>query len=385
MKLTIDQTPTAVFVLCVVCASCGPDNNVVQLHPTPQNIPEISNPQFILHEPQIDTEPWANFSAMQAKVIGAADGEHLELIGSVWDLVVGPEALYYVDFAYGHVRMYDLTGRLNQVIGKKGEGPGEFPQARHVQVVNHDEGELLIVGASGIQISVFESLDSSWVLKHSFHTAHDFLDGNFCAMHGHVYTIGYSEGSNGIIHKYTVEGEHVLSFGLPYQDPSAFVRSIMADQGSLACNSLHRTIAYAHTLKPFVTGFTPMGAVRWRVKLADANIPPVTQERTPEGRESVEFSSRVAGETSSIQFVDMRHSRDFVVSYYTSKTDSLDIQHLYAVDAESGVGAYMGWLPMSQGDHKLPAVRALDALRVYTHTSDPYPHIGIYPRPDMHR
>ena len=73
MKLAIDQTPTALFVLCVVCASCGPDKNVVQLHPTPQNIPEISNPQFILHEPQIDTEPWANFSAMQAKVIGAAD------------------------------------------------------------------------------------------------------------------------------------------------------------------------------------------------------------------------------------------------------------------------------------------------------------------------
>ena len=245
--------------------------------------------------------------------------------------------------------MYDLTGRLNQVIGKQGEGPGEFPQARHVQVVNHNDGELLIVGASGIHII---GIRTRWIpygyLSIAFTPAHDFLDGNFCAMHGHVYAIGYSEGSNGIIHKYTVEGEHVLSFGLPYQDPSAFVRSIMADQGSLACNSLHRTIAYAHTLKPIVTGFTPMGAVRWRIKLADANIPPVTLERTPEGRESVVFSSRAGGETSSLQFVDMRHSRDFVVSYYTSKTDSLDIQHLYAVDAESGVGAYMGWLPMSQ-------------------------------------
>ena len=54
-------------------------------------------------------------------------------------MIFSTDALFYVDFAYGHVRIYDLHGNLISVVGKRGEGPGKFTGVYHVDVVETGE------------------------------------------------------------------------------------------------------------------------------------------------------------------------------------------------------------------------------------------------------
>ena len=292
----------------------------------------------------------------------------------------------YADFEYGHVRAYDLRGNLTAVVGKRGEGPGEFPLANQVNVTETGDETLLVVGASASLVSVFQQQDTIWTLKNTFTTAQPFMSGGLCSMHGHVYTIGYSEDaapeSDGIIHKYTMEGEHVMSFGTPYKDPSPFVRGSLAGRGTLECNATHRVIAYAHDLIPVITGFSDTGDVRWRVLLEDAHLDPAEQGRTAEGRLSMLMPSPSSedGNTSAVRFRSGVESGAFVVWYYTFVSGRADKQHLFRVHAASGKGAYIGWLPMWKGGIEQPSVLALDAEYWYTEKSSPYPQLGIYRR-----
>ena len=370
---------TAVLILGIGLASCQGTPDVV-LHPTAENIQSVTDPRFVLHEDTSDTAPYMGASTLEGILIGAEQGEPLEMIGTVRDVDISADGLYYVDFVYGHVRVYDSRGTLTSVIGKRGDGPGEFSSVRKVSITETKDGPLLIVGASSYKVSVFQQEGDTWVLRNSFQTTYSLGDGDLCAMHGHVYTIGYSEEYPGVIHKHTLEGELVLSFGKPYNDPDPFIRWNLSERGTLDCNETHRVIAYADDLNPVVTGFSDTGVIRWRIELADANIAPTPQRRTDDGRTSIGFSSPGNGNTSSIEFIPGTDPDVFLVSYYIYGLEGAEQQHLYSVGAVSGNGDYIGYHPF-RIDSASVSVRALDVQRIYTTTYKGYPQIGIYPRP----
>ena len=202
-------------------------------------------------------------------------------------------------------------------------------------------------------------------------------------MHGHVYTTGYLEELDGIIHKYTLAGEHVASFGVPYKDPSPFVRSSLADRVVLECNKTHRVIAYAHRYIPVITGFSDTGHVRWRVKLGDMDIAPAEVSRTVGGQFSLSFGTTRSGQSRDLKILGHLRAEAFIVSYYTEGLKKTGKQHFFKMNADTGQGAYLGWSSGWQGDISQPRVIALDADRLYTQKSIPYPRLGIYPRPDL--
>lgn len=370
----------SVLILAIVLASCRGDAKMV-LHPTTENVQSVTDPRFALHEDASGSVPWVDLSTLEGVLIGVEESAPLEMVGLVWDVDISMNALYYVDFVYGHVRVYNSRGDLTSVVGKPGKGPGEFANVNKVAVMEADEGPLLVIGTSSRNVSVFQQEGRTWALRHSFITAHAFMRGDLCAMHGHVYTIGYSEEYPGVIHKHTLQGEHVLSFGEPYNDPDPFIHRSLSERGALDCNETHRTVAYADGLNPVVTGFSDSGVARWRVQLADADIAPTPQFREDDGRPSIGFPSPGNGETSSIKFISGTLPDVFLVSYDTYGPKGAETQHVFSVGAVSGYGAYVGWLSLLRDGREQPHVTALDRQRLYTVAGSPYPHLGIYPRP----
>lgn len=381
-----------ILILAITLASCRGDSSVI-LHPTPENVQKVTDPRFVIHEDLSDTVAWVDLSPAQGVLIGVKDGPPLEMIGVVRDLDISTNSLFYADFVYGHVRVYDFRGNLTSVVGKRGEGPGEFPQVTKLAVMENDTGPILVVGASGNQIAVFQQTGSTWVEESRFTTAHAFMHGDLCAMHDHVYSIGYSEEHTGVIHKYTLGGEYALSFGNIYSDELPFIRSALSPRGALDCNETQRVIAYAHDLSSVVTGFSDRGIVRWRVHLADVNPRPHVQRRTKDGRPSIVYAPPAGlfsqdSHTSSIRFIPRADSEAFTVSYYSpgsKSADTMEKQHIFNIDAASGDGAYKGWHDLLKGSNKQPWVTALDAQRVYTSRSVPYPQLGVYLRADVSR
>ena len=129
-------------------------NDAVILHPTPENIQEVSDPRFVLYEDTL--MEWANLSSLEGIFVGIEEGKHLEMIGDVGDLDISSDALFYADYMYGHVREYDLDGNLTAVVGKQGEGPGEFYSVEYVDIVETDKDSYLVVGGSEIDVVVFK-------------------------------------------------------------------------------------------------------------------------------------------------------------------------------------------------------------------------------------
>ena len=365
------------LVLLLLMSACQGRDEVIW-HPTAANIQTVSDPRFIVHEDTVNSGPWAEVLSRIPVSIGAEEGEPSDMIGLMRDMAIGRKHLYYADFVYGHVREYDFQGNLTSVIGKRGLGPGELPQLNNVEFV--EEGAILVVAGSSIHVSVFRREAEGWVHKKTFEVPPNLLDGDLCAMDGYVYTVGYSEEAGGVIHKYTLEGEYIFSFGTPYSDPSPFIRTHLSQRGYLACNATSNVVAYTHTLSPVITGFSDNGNVQWQMELADVDIGPVEQTFAEDGRAIIGYSS-APSRTGRPHFISTPDSESFLVQYYAkddAKDDGnrYDKWHLYRIDTATGHSVYVGWYPVASQ----PMMRGLDNQNMYTATYESTPQIKIYPR-----
>lgn len=361
------------LVAALFVSACQ-DRNEVIWHPTPENVQTASAAQFVLHEDTASRGPWTELLSQFPVTLGVGEGEPLDMIGQVRDMAIGHNRLYYADFIYGHVREYDFQGNLISVIGKRGQGPGEFALLNKVALAQ-DEGVLAIAG-SPIHVSVFSREAGAWIHKKTFIVPPNLMDGDLCTMHGHVYTIGYSEGAGGVIHKYTLEGERLVSFGRPYSNADPFIGNSLSQRGDLVCNATHSVVAYRHALSPVITGFSDNGKMQWNVELADADIGPVKQTLTEDGLPSIGFTS-APSRTNRPHFVSISDS-EFVLVQYAARGESgrgaFDSHHLYRINAATGQGVYSGWYPVAS----TPRIRAWDSRHLYTTTTKPYPQIKIY-------
>ena len=370
------------LILAASLAYCQSDRKEgVTLHPTEENIPVVTDPRFILHEQEVAT-PWLEFTDLQGYTIGVNEGARNDMIGMVTDLAVTPEALYYTDAEYFEVRVYDFSGNLKTIIGgTKGVGPGEFWFPARVAVT--EDGERLIVGDGGNSVEVFRRQGSTYTLEHSFRAAGLFLSGDICVMHGHIYTTGYADELDGIIHKYTLDGKHVASFGTPYMATERIVREKMSSQASLGCNGTHRIIGHTNWSIPVFTGYSDTGEEIWRVKFADVVLAPVRERHRSGQGPTVGNLSASIGEASNIRITaGIPSSAAFTVTYRIRGENNSGRHHFFRVDAKTGQGEYLGWYPNWHEDVSQPSVFALDTERVYTVSNKPYPQIGIYRRPD---
>lgn len=325
--------------------------------------------------------PWRlDFGNLQGRTIGFNEGSSSEMIGMVRDLDIDSEAVYYTDYEYHEARVYDLHGTLKAILGKEGVGPGEMLYPSAVAATATDEGQVLVFVGAGRRVHVFRQQDSTYVPASSFLVAASLRrGGDLCVMHGHVYTIGLSDELDGIIHKYTLVGEYVMSFGTAYQSPSDFVRNVLAPRGVLECNKMHRVIGYVHPNIPVLTGYSETGTVLWRVKFGDLKITPEEEHRVAGRARRLATRAWRPGEARMIQLL-AGGTDTFTVTYLTDGRTGR--RHFFTVDVVSGLGAYLGGYAPYDGIAFYPTVLAVDSTYVYTVKHNPYPQIGIYRRQD---
>ncbi len=360
--------------------ACRNGEESITLHPTPANVPVVRDSAFVLSEHRTNG-PWLDIAALQGQTIGVEDGAIQEMIGFLADLAIGPEEIVYADWIHQEVRVYGFDGSFKGLVGKRGQGPGEFIFPRRVDIA--DGGELLVVGDDGSRIQYFRRRGSTYELEGLFRAATVFSHGDICAMHGHVYTLGYSEELDGVIHKHTIEGTLVTSFEAPYEHSSPFVRSQLSGRGQLACNKKSRVIGHVSGLHSVVTGYSEAGDRIWRVKLASAKRPPVTETRNVRGKRSLEHTIASVGEAAALwMMASAEADSTFTIAYYTIGEKKSGKRHVFQIDALSGDGGYLGWYAGWDGDVKLSNLLALDKERLYTVQDRPFPYIGIYDRPN---
>ena len=351
---------------CVGSAYGQRRSRIVERHPTPENIPEVTDPRFILHE-----KPSLTFleeDKYERIAIGVAEGEHYEMFGSVADVAaVGDGTFLVLDSEGSEVRIFDFEGTHLGTIGKPGEGPGEFYRPPdYVSVADQ--------GSSVFTVGFFSRLIMGFVRENVARFAPEYrfpkgLSGEAgCAMNGHFWFFGYSPGVEGVLHKFTYEGERVASFLEWYKSPRDYISRMMSRHGQIACSEQHGIVALNRVNAPVITGYRENGEMAWQVALADFD--PL---------QYVEYSNpgwgwdRPKKGKAQLRSFFTDSSGDFYVQYSVAEGDGFqsipDHGHLFRIEGDSGEGTYLGIGP---------PVRDIDFGGVISASNNPFPHVVIH-------
>lgn len=338
-----------------------------RVHPTSDNIPTITDPDFILRPPGDILDRGTNFYSSLALadtvIIGVSEGERHEMLGSVADIEVDADGrIFVLDHELGEVLLYSSDGSYLGFFGGKGEGPGEFHQPRDLAL--SESGRKAVVFSLN-HIQVFERQENGQFLyRNSFKSIGTYG----CVMNDHIYVLRYYTGKPGNIQKLTMEGEWVASFGYEYQSKSELVKSRLSGGhwGRLACSERHGVIGMILTRIPVLHGYSEDGELLWRVKFED--IKPLPLEET-DGGTSLTYKAPSKGEgVATNLFVD-EDGEYFNLTYLVSPgIGKVAPFHYYLVDVRTGRGQYVG---------HAPALRARHRDYVIQYLTNPHPYLRI--------
>ena len=363
----------ALSVLLITILIAAPDTvsgqqkvRLVERHPTPDNIPEVTDPKFILHEGSEST--FLNEDDYETITIGVAEGDYHEMFGDVADIAsLGDGTLLVLDSEYSELRFYNYDGDLLGIFGGPGEGPGEFPNPPdYISVA--DQGKTVFTdGFQTYSIRAFERKGAS-KLAPLLKFQEDLIGSAGCAMNGYFWFLGYLPIEKGVLHKYNYQGERVASFLDFYESPREYISHRLSKIGSIACSEKHGIVALNRVNAPVITGYREDGEVAWQVKLADFD--PLMYIETDQPGWGRDMPTRGKGLIRSL-FTDS--DGDFYVHYSVAEGRGFDTipDHgpLFRIDALTGLGTYLG---------NIPPVREIDGSYVFSASNSPFPHVVIH-------
>ena len=369
------------FVMLVSACQFGGGRTV--LHPTPENIPEVLDPRFVLNEGSKDSVLKINygFSSFDGITIGKKEGNANEMLGWIVDLEVHDGSIYVLDHAYSEVKVFDYEGNLTEKIGREGPGPGEFS---FVQGMDLFEGgkEVAVLDAPA-RVEIFRKSDSGFVYRESFiGSSPGSMSDNLCVLGDYIYVLGASGSGNeselsGVVTKYARTGELILSFGEKYHSDNEGVNRTMNERGAIACNRESETIAYSNLYSPVLYGYTETGREKWKVKLVDYETGHLEQSVNDRGRTRIFASLLKTGQSGSVTFVSDEVTGSFIVRY-AEKVKGGWTRHYFRLDAESGLGEYLtGSAGVLSENFQ---IMALDEEYVYVSRVTPFPQVKIIDR-----
>ncbi|MCY3630803.1 MAG: 6-bladed beta-propeller [Rhodothermaceae bacterium] len=342
------------------------------IHPTKENIPVSSDPRFELGHDH-NEEVWS-WDMMDMATVGVDEGNAHEMIGLIGNFDIDHSGtMYYVDLMDNQVRAYGYDGKFIADVSTAGSGPGEFRQPFGFAVL--EGGRTIIVGDVGVD-HVFQREGDTFKLIST--NRPEYRGDALCAMKGYYYNQGYVEKQHdGVIHKYTLDGNWENSFGKPYNYEDSFIVSLITRDAMLACNAKHGVIAQVTNHIPAMTGYSEDGQELWQVTFSDYRIDTVL-ESVRDGRRY----HTVLQEDGTSVFTSLFSDRDyFYVTYSFVKRDMGNMpplkfmeSHIFRVNARTGLGHYLGTGP-EPGEHLL----AVDGEYRFTTTqNEGFPQIRVY-------
>ena len=353
--------PLLAFTLTVVIsAALLPEYQAysaqTRIHPTAGSIPEVSDPNFVLHASVEDgmglgPDYFATKAIVDTVTIGAAEGEWYEMFGTIQDIAVDPSGqIFVLDQDLAEILIFNSDGTFLSSFGSPGAGPGELISPQRLALA--DSGKMAIV-IGGRKTSIFEQDENG-----HFRYRNSFPKGALhgCAMNGYVYLLKPDRTGSSSIRKYTLRGEEIKSFGYAYESNHPSVTIFIAADGMLACNEEANAVSLVVRYIPVVFGYSGDGELLWRVRLADV-VPPQLKQR---GRGRIGFPPLSKGQSYLLEsFVDFEGQFNLV--YMTQVDDGQKIPlnngqrtpiHLYQINPLTGRGHYAGDAPIVDAIHR---------------------------------
>jgi hypothetical protein len=148
--------------------------------------------------------------------IGLEYGDENLMFGSISNICLdAKENIYVLDWKNFRIQKFDTKGNFfKSFVLKKGQGPQEISSFPKMAV--NPEGIISILDSRANKVLI---LNEHGELLQSFKTSFHAADIAFYSSES-IVLLGYNE--NKILHVYGLEGNHLLSFGSPFEIPSKY-------------------------------------------------------------------------------------------------------------------------------------------------------------------
>ena len=335
-----------------------------RVHPTSDNIPTITDPNFILRPPgdilDLGTNFYSSLALTDTVIIGVAEGERYEMLGDIADIEVDADGrIFIVDRELDEVLFYSADGSHLGFFGGPGEGPGEFNEPGELSL--SESGRKAVVFSRG-RIQVFERQENGQFL---YRSSFPSIGDHGCVMNDHIYVLRYYSGNPGNIQKLTMEGEWVASFGYTYKSKSQMVTRRLSTGGwsRLACSERHGVVGMIVARIPVLHGYSEDGELLWRVKFEDMKSSPV--EETNRGTTLTYKPSSKGDAMAAYLFVD-EDGEYFNLTYLVNPgIGKTAPYHYYRVDVRTGRGQYLGHAPSLYARHRDYVIQIINTSYPY--------------------
>jgi hypothetical protein len=197
-------------------------------------------------------------------VVGEDEGDGAVLFGRITNVSAIGNEIFVSDASNNRVIVLDPAGRLVDVIGQPGEGPGEF---RQVHDVFGQDGGILILDANR-RFSLWERTPKGFTLED--HRNYQMVTRSACRL-GDEFVVHAPVPQRGVIHIYDSSGEHVRSFGHLYRSDNLAVTDALSSS-FVACVDEPETIVLAFRAFATLAAFTRVGELLWTAPVL--GVPP---------------------------------------------------------------------------------------------------------------
>ena len=188
------------------------------------------------------------------------------MLGDIRDIAHDNDGrLYLLDTSVGTVRTFNSDGSYAGSFGKAGTGPGELTDAYNLAV--SDSGTIAaIVTGSGVTVVFKRTERGNFVYRNSFQHSR-IITRDACIMNGYLYLLGHKPDASGNIHKFSLEGDLISTFGFLYKSRNARVVAQLSRRGRIACVEKNGVIGAIQEEIPVLTGYSEDGSVLWTVMI----------------------------------------------------------------------------------------------------------------------
>lgn len=348
-----------------------------EVHPQPQYL--VRPEGVVVHELGTSTEPLPTEvhglrAAKRIATSGAPGDPEGVFYSEIGDATIsepraGNEQRFFVlDSGMNEVRVVTKAGRTSGVVGRPGQGPGEF--LAPVSLGLSPESTVLFVGDRGSGIHVFRMEGGSGRYQKTIR-----LEGtvpeSICGTSAGMIVSSRDVRDIGVVRAYGPDGSLLSSFGTLYKSPNAVVNDRLS-AASLACGD-DGSVLLAATDLGEIRAFAPGGELRWIIEAASFETFPVTSVGNtrvrlsrPESGQGFQQLDSIAFLTDSTAIVQIKR---WVVDGRAMITESIDS---FAIDVDTGDSWAIG--------SELPQIRAIRAPYVAMEEMGPNgdPYFGIY-------
>lgn len=208
----------------------------------------------------------ADAAAGQEVTIGRLDGPDEYNFGLITD--VGADSLgrmVVIDAQQSEPRAYTAEGEYLGMLGRAGQGPGEFLGPSDVGVSLG--GRVAVVDNRNARVSLLRLTTNGPVFEQAFRP--DRVLGGICWIRNRLFGLSVHGTTEPLLVEYDTEGRVVQEFGERLQ-ASGGLEGIYGDepphtlnQGHLDCDEESESIAYASTVTGEVRLYSEAGQLQW--------------------------------------------------------------------------------------------------------------------------